>query len=109
MKTGLVLLLGTIIGAGLAWIETQAVRETCFEARYADAVIYAGATDFVFQLASGEQFNVRSSHEDRPVAGSTPLLGTARDAPAEAAADRLGRIHVLCIAHDGITIRFEGD
>ena len=56
-----------------------------------------------------QQFSVRSSHEDIPVAGTKPLLGTARDAPAEAAADWLGRVHALCIVHDGITIRFEGD
>ena len=109
MKTGLLLLLGTIIGAGLAWMATQAVRANCFKARYADAVVYAGATDFVFELASGERFSVRSSHEGILISGSTPLLGTAQDGPAEAATDRLGRIHLLCVAHDGIKIRLEGD
>lgn len=87
----------------------QAVRSTCFEARFADAVVYAGATDFVFELASGEKLSVRSSHEGIPISGTTPLLGTAQDGPAEAATDRLGRIHRLCVAHDGIKIRLEGD
>jgi len=108
MKTGLLLLLGAIIGAGLAWITMQAVHANCFQARYADVVVYAGATDFVFELASGEKLSIRSSHDGIPVPGSTPLLGTAHDGPAEAATDRLGRIHLLCVANNGIKIRLEG-
>ena len=93
----------------MAWMAMQALRTPCFKARYADAVVYAGATDFVFELASGEKLSVRSSHEGIPISGTNPLLGTEHDGPVEAAADRLGRIHRLCVAHDGIKIRLEGD
>ena len=109
MKTGLLLLFGSIIGAGLAWITMQAVQENCFEARYADVVVYAGATDFVFELASGETLSIRSSNDGSPISGSTPLLGPAHEGPAEATTDRLGRIHLVCIANDGIKIRLSDD
>jgi hypothetical protein len=109
MKTRLLLALGAIIGAGLAWLMMQAVHTNCLKARYADAVVYAGATDFVFELASGEKLSVRSSHEGIPISGSTPLLGTGHDGPAAAATDRLGRLHLLCVTKDGIKIRLEGD
>lgn len=109
MKTWSLLFLGTVIGAGSAWMAMPAVRTACFKARYADAVVYAGATEFVFELASGEKLSVRSSHEDVPISGTIPLLGTGHDGPAEAATDRLGRIHLLCVASDGIKIRLEGD
>ena len=87
----------------------QAVQENCFEARYADAVVYAGATDFVFELASGEKFSIRSSNDHSPVFGSAPLLGPAHEGPAEATTDRLGRIHFICVAHDGVKIRLSND
>jgi len=109
MKTGLLLLFGSIIGAGLAWITMQAVQQNCFEASYADAVVYAGATDFVFELASGEKFSIRSSNDGSPISGSTPLLGPAHEGPAEATTDRLGRIHLVCVANDGVKIRLSDD
>ena len=109
MKTGLLLLFGSIIGAGLAWITMQAVQENCFEARYTDAVVYAGATDFVFELASGENLSIGSSNDGSPISGGTPLLGPAHEGPAEATTDRLGRIHLVCIANDGIKIRLSDD
>ena len=63
MKTGLLLLLGTAIGAALTWTALRPEGAICFKARYADAVVYAGATDFVFELKSGEQVSLRSSHD----------------------------------------------
>ena len=109
MKTGLLLIIGTIIGAALVWMALRPAGATCFEARYADAVVYAGATDFVFKLKSGEQFSLRSSRDSKPIPGSAPLLGNARDGPAEPTPVRLGRIHLLCVANDGITIHFEAE
>jgi hypothetical protein len=70
-----------IIGAGLAWLMMQVAHPNCFRARYADAVVYAGATDFVFELASGEKLSVRSSHEGIPISGSTPLRALGTMAP----------------------------
>lgn len=109
MKTGLLLLFGSIIGAGLAWVTMQAVQQACFEASYADAVVYAGATDFVFELASGEKLSIRSSNDSSPIFGSAPLLGPAHEGPAEATTDRLGRIHLICVANDGVKIRLSDD
>jgi hypothetical protein len=106
MKTALLLLLGTAIGATLAWMVLRP-GTTCFEARYTDAVVYAGATDFVFELKSGERFRLRNSHDSKPIPGSAPLLGRAQDGPAEPASARLGRMHLLCVAKDGITIHLE--
>jgi hypothetical protein len=43
MKTS-VLFLGAILGAALTWMALRPAGVTCFEARYADAVVYADAS-----------------------------------------------------------------
>jgi hypothetical protein len=103
------LLLGVVVSTVLTWVVLRPVGMTCFEARYTDAVVYAGATDFVFELKSGERFSVRSSHESQPIPGSAPLLGDAHDGPAEAAAARLGKTHVLCVVDNRITVHLAGE
>jgi len=79
-------------------------QPVCVVGTYQDAVLYAGATDYVFELDNGTRFSVREEHGGDPLPGADALLGTATDGPAEPTAARLGQAHAICFKAGGPTI-----
>ena len=80
--------------------------QICLDVTFSDAVVYAGSTDFVFNLDPdlGTRLILRSAHESENLVGSDALLGDAVDGPAEADPDRLGRLHRLCFEEGRVHI-----
>lgn len=71
--------------------------ENCIRgAVYDDAVLHAGATDYVFVVSDGVSLTVRVTNDVSTEMGADALLTTGDDGPAEANAARLGQPHDLC-------------
>lgn len=81
---------------------STAAAAGCVAGRYADAVIHAGATDYVFDTAGGAVLIVRIANEAPAAVGSAPLVARSGDGPAVPAPDRLGVRHLVCIEADGV-------
>jgi hypothetical protein len=77
----------------------------CLVGTYQDAVLYAGATDYVFELDDGTRFSIRWEHGGHPLPGTAALLGTATDGPAEPTPARIGMAHIICFDAGGPKIK----
>jgi hypothetical protein len=92
-------------GVGVAVGAVLSKQSPCVVATYEDAVLYAGATDYVFALGEGTRITIRAEHGVAQISGSDALMGLATDGPAEPTPARLGRYHSICFDADGLSIK----
>lgn len=71
---------------------------------FADAVIHAGATDYVFDLASGIAVSVRIENGSGEGGTFAGLVAPQDDGPALPAPEQLGRRFDLCRNGDGLVL-----
>ena len=108
MKALLALLgLCVAFGAGVAVEALLSHQSPCVVATYEDAVLHAGATDYVFALGEGTRITIRAEHGVARLSGSEALLGSATDGPAEPTPARLGHYHSICFDTDGLWIQHQ--
>lgn len=105
-RISIVAILAAILGFGVASKLNQSPLDDapnvgCFENLvFTDALVHAGATDFVFQISEHADVALRMRNEISKGASFDILIVTNSDGPAEANQELVGDSFELCIEGD---------
>lgn len=93
-----------LMACGMA--EPSQSMDCISDAIFDDAILYSGATDYLFSLEDGVSITVRIPTEQTTSSGADALMIKKTDGPAEPNPDRVQEPHDLCQSKGRIIILY---